>query len=99
MATVLCDCGLEYVLGGQEPDDSDRCIHDGCFKEELATPPGLRSLLRAGCLSRSCGDAVSSEDKSNVEFSGGTIAKVIFDIGDDAYVDVERHMVAAMAHD
>ena len=33
------------------------------------------------------------------EFTGGTIAKVVFDVADDAYVDVERHMAAAMARD
>ena len=27
------------------------------------------------------------------------IAKVIFDVADDAYIDVERHMAAAMARD
>jgi hypothetical protein len=35
----------------------------------------------------------------NVQFTGGTIAKVVFDVADDAYVDVERHMAAAMARD
>ena len=45
------------------------------------------------------GDAVSSEYKSNVRFTGGTIPKVVFDVADDAYVDVERHMAAAMARD
>ena len=33
------------------------------------------------------------------EFTGGTIAKVVFDVADDAYVDVEAHMAAAMARD
>jgi hypothetical protein len=32
------------------------------------------------------------------EFTGGTIETVVFDIADDAYVDVERHF-AAMARD
>jgi arylsulfatase len=29
----------------------------------------------------------------------GKIDKVVFDIADDAYVDVERHLAAAMARD
>jgi hypothetical protein len=33
------------------------------------------------------------------EFTGGTIETVVFDIADDAYVDVERHFAAAMARD
>jgi hypothetical protein len=32
-------------------------------------------------------------------FTGGTIKKVVFDIADDAYVDVEAHLAAAMARD
>jgi arylsulfatase len=30
---------------------------------------------------------------------GGTITKVVFDVADDAYVDVERQMQAALARD
>jgi hypothetical protein len=33
------------------------------------------------------------------EWSGGQIHKVVFDVADDAYVDVERHLAAAMARD
>jgi hypothetical protein len=33
------------------------------------------------------------------EFTGGTIVKVVFDIADDADVDVERHLAAAMMRD
>ena len=33
------------------------------------------------------------------EFTGGRIVKVVFDVADDAYVDVERHFAAAMARD
>jgi arylsulfatase len=42
---------------------------------------------------------VSSEYKSKFEFSGGRVIKVIFDVANDAYVDVERAMAAAMARD
>jgi hypothetical protein len=30
---------------------------------------------------------------------GGRIVKVVIDVGDDAYVDAERDMAAAMARD
>ncbi|MEN3283568.1 MAG: hypothetical protein V7607_4708 [Solirubrobacteraceae bacterium] len=33
------------------------------------------------------------------EFTGGSIVKVVFDVADDAYVDVEQHLAAAMARD
>jgi arylsulfatase len=42
---------------------------------------------------------VSSEYRPKFEFSGGRIIKVVFDISDDVYVDVERHLAAAMARD
>ena len=43
--------------------------------------------------------AVSSEYTPKFEFTGGRIVKVVFDIADDAYVDVERHLAAAMMRD
>ena len=33
------------------------------------------------------------------QFTRGKIVKVVFDVADDAYVDVEAHMAAAMARD
>ncbi len=37
--------------------------------------------------------------RTGFEFTGGEIVKVVFDIADDAYVDVEAHLAAAMARD
>jgi len=69
-------------------------------ESEIRTMTGHFSLCGEGlCVGYDSGDAVSSEYKSNVRFTGGTIAKVVFDVADDAYVDVERHMAAAMARD
>lgn len=48
---------------------------------------------------RDAGDAVSREYSSGFEFSGGTIEKVIFDVADDHYIDVEQALAAAMARD
>jgi hypothetical protein len=42
---------------------------------------------------------VSSVYTSGFPFTGGTITKVVFDIADDAYVDVDAHLAAAMARD
>ncbi|BCN76787.1 hypothetical protein [Prescottella equi] len=41
----------------------------------------------------------SAYPEPRFEFRGGEIAKVVFDIADDAYIDVEKHMQAAMARD
>src|SRR5262249_33606639 len=51
------------------------------------------------CIGYDGGDAVSAEYKPKFEFTGGTIQKVVFDVADDAYVDVEAHLAAAMARD
>ena len=51
------------------------------------------------CIGYDSGDAVSSEYTPKFEFTGGEIVKVVFDVADDAYVDVERHLAAAMARD
>jgi hypothetical protein len=43
---------------------------------------------------------VSKEyEGSRFDFTGGEISKVVFDIGDDVYVDVESHLAAAYARD
>jgi hypothetical protein len=37
--------------------------------------------------------------KPKLDLTGGTIVEVVFDVADDAYIDVEGHMGAAMARD
>jgi hypothetical protein len=51
------------------------------------------------CVGYDSSDPVSSEYGSKSQFTGGTIKKVVFDVADDAYVDVERHMQAALMRD
>ena len=51
------------------------------------------------CIGYDGGDAVSSEYKPKFGFTGGRVVKVLFDVADDAYVDVERHLAGAMARD
>ena len=69
-------------------------------KDEIRTMTGHFSLCGEGlCIGYDGGDAVSSEYKPKFSFSGGRIVKVVFDIADDAYVDVERHLAAAMMRD
>jgi len=56
-------------------------------------------LREAGWSTFRGGDAVSSRYAPSFAFTDGRIVKVVFDIADDAYVDVERHLAAAMARD
>jgi arylsulfatase len=51
------------------------------------------------CVGYDGGDAVSSEYKPQFPFTGGRVVKVVFDIADDVYIDVERKLAAAMARD
>jgi arylsulfatase len=45
------------------------------------------------------GDTVAADYRGRPDYRGGRIVKVVFDVADDAYVDVERHLAAAMARD
>ena len=67
---------------------------------EMRTIASRYSLCGEGlCIGYDGGDAVSGEYKPKFPFTGGTVVKVVFDIADDAYVDVERQLAAAMARD
>jgi arylsulfatase A-like enzyme len=69
-------------------------------EQEIKTMTGHFSLCGEGlCIGYDSADAVSGAYSSGFEFTGGTIVKVVFDVADDVYVDVERHMAAAMARD
>lgn len=69
-------------------------------ESEIRTMTGHFSLCGEGlCIGYDSGDAVSSEYKPKFEFTGGRIVKVVFDVANDAYIDVESHMAAAMARD
>jgi arylsulfatase len=70
-------------------------------EQEIRTVMGHFSLCGEGlCIGYDSADAVSSVYAgSRFEFTNGEIVKVVFDIADDAYVDVEAHLAAAMARD
>ena len=51
------------------------------------------------CVGYDGGDAVSGEYTSRFPFDGRTIVKVVIEVGEDAYLDLESHMAAAMARD
>ncbi|QDP97251.1 arylsulfatase [Microlunatus elymi] len=70
-------------------------------EQQIRTVLGHFSLCGEGlCIGYDSGDSVSSAYAGDrFDFTGGTIHKVVFDIADDAYVDVEAHLRAAMARD
>lgn len=51
------------------------------------------------CIGYDGGDAVTSGYGPGFGFTGGDLRKVIFDVADDVYIDLERHLAAAMARD
>jgi hypothetical protein len=69
-------------------------------EQEIRTMTGHFSLCGEGlCVGYDSSDPVTSEYGDKSHFTGGTITKVVFDVADDAYVDVERHMQAAIMRD
>jgi hypothetical protein len=69
-------------------------------EQELRTIVAFYALCGEGlCIGYDSGDAVSAEYTPKFEFTGGEIAKVVFDVADDAYIDVEQHLAAAIARD
>jgi arylsulfatase A-like enzyme len=51
------------------------------------------------CVGRDSADAVSREYTAPARFEGGTIVRVTVDVGDDQYVDLERHAAAMLARE
>ena len=67
---------------------------------EIRTWPRVYSLCGEGlCIGYDGGDIVSKQYAPKFAWSGGRIVKVVFDVADDAYIDVEAHLAAAMARD
>ena len=66
----------------------------------LRTQTGHFALCGEGLsVGRDTGDAVSERYTPFFSFEGGTIRKVEVSIGDDAYVDLEQQLAAALARD
>ena len=74
----------------------DKVAAEGQFK----TQSGHYALAGEGlCVGRDSGDAVSSAYKPQFPFTGGKVVKVVFDVADDVYVDIEQKFAAALARD
>jgi arylsulfatase len=70
-------------------------------EEQIRTMTGLYALTGEGlCVGYDGGDPVSSLYSPKFAWTGGGhIHKVVYDVADDAYIDVEAHLVAALARD
>jgi arylsulfatase len=84
------------ALGTMTLHVDDKPIASGDFR----TQTGHYSLCGEGlCVGYDIGDAVSADYTGKFPFSGGTIIKVLYDVADDVYVDLERKLAAAIARD
>jgi arylsulfatase len=67
---------------------------------DFRTQSGHYALAGEGlAVGRDTGDPVSKEYPPGFPFAGGRLIKVIYDIADDMYVNVERQLAAALARD
>jgi arylsulfatase len=74
----------------------DEVIAEG----DIRTIASRYSLCGEGlCIGYDGGDNVSQAYGHRFPFAGGTLVKVVFDVADDAYVNVERELAAAFARD
>jgi hypothetical protein len=51
------------------------------------------------CIGYNSSDPVTTDYSGRFDYTGGEIVKVVFDVADDAYIDVERHFAAALSRD
>jgi arylsulfatase len=73
---------------------------DAVAQQEIRTQLGRYSLTGEGlCVGYDGGDVVSSEYRPGFAFTGGEIVKVVYDVADDHYVDVEREFAMKLASD
>jgi len=86
------------ILGTMTLYVDDEAVASGDFR----TQSGHYSLAGEGlCIGYDSGDAVSAgyRGEGSFAFAGGRIVKVVYDVADDAYIDVERRFAAKLARD
>src|SRR6185295_2378919 len=83
-------------LGPMKLYVDDKVAAEAPFK----TQSGHYALAGEGlCVGRDSGDAVSSAYAPQFPFTSGRVVKVLFDVADDVYVNVEQKFAAALARD
>ena len=71
-----------------------------CDTGEMRTVAGFYALCGEGlCIGYDGSDPVTTDYSGRFDYTGGVIVKVVFDVADDAYIDVERHLAAAISRD
>jgi len=69
-------------------------------KQSIRTQTGHYAICGEGlCVGYDSGDRVSGEYEGRNRFTTGDIIMVVYDIGDDAYVDLELKFAARLARD
>jgi arylsulfatase len=69
-------------------------------KQSVRTQSGHYGLAGEGlCIGYDSGDRVSAEYRGRNRFTNGDIIQVVYDIGDDPYVDIELKFAAKLARD
>ncbi|MDM0032248.1 arylsulfatase [Variovorax sp. J22P271] len=87
---------LGETLGRMSLHVDEQVVAEAPFR----TQTGRYSLCGEGlCVGYDGGDAVSSAYGSQFRFESGRVVKVVFDIGSDSYLNLERRMAAALARD
>jgi len=72
----------------------DKIVDEKPFR----TQAGHYALSGEGlCVGRDSGDPVSKQYKAKFDFTGGKIAKVVYDVSNDAYQNVENEFKVKMA--
>jgi arylsulfatase len=83
-------------LGTMTLHIDDEAVDSGEFR----TQSGHYAICGEGlCVGYDSGDRVSNEYSGRNPFANGEIVQVVYDVADDAYVDVELKFAAAMARD
>jgi len=68
--------------------------------KQIRIETGHCALCGAGlCIGHDSSDPATTDYSGRFDYAGGEISKVMFDVADDACIDVERHFAAAMARD
>src|SRR5262249_51447770 len=84
------------ALGQMKLYVDDKLTDSGSFR----TMTGHYAICGEGlCIGRDSEDRVSEEYNTKFPFINGQIVKVVFDVGNDVYRDVEREFAAALARD
>ncbi|MUL64008.1 arylsulfatase [Mycobacterium sp. CBMA 234] len=89
--------GSHTPLGTVELHIDDAVV---ATRDNVRTHPGMFGLTGGGvAVGRNDGQSVSSQYSAPYPFTGGTIAKVIFDVSGTPYVNVERELAQAFSKD